>query len=153
MTPKDSSIAARLARAVARAAASLSGRRQHPVSDEASALVIDLAAAFTRLADEAAPGFTTAYLRFAAEGARFGSTASCVTPAGAALVDAVAHRGAFGRLNAFGARLLRSLGRETGVVLLVIDAARGYEIRFEHQDLGRWRISRRDGGTGVPEGL
>jgi len=34
----------------------------------------------------------------------------------------------------------------------MVDSTARYEIRFEHQDLGRWRITKVEGGTGIPAG-
>jgi len=37
--------------------------------------------------------------------------------------------------------------------LLVTAPDFSYQIRFEFEDLNRWRISKLHGGTGVPEGI
>ncbi|MEC4594383.1 MULTISPECIES: hypothetical protein [Nitrospirillum] len=55
-------------------------------------------------------------------------------------------------MNETGAALLRALGKETGVFLLTVDTGAQYDIRFDWDDLDRWRITKLDGGTGLPAG-
>jgi hypothetical protein len=49
--------------------------------------------------------------------------------------------------------VLVALGKDRGLFLLVADSSFNYEIKFEYQDLQKWRISKIAGGTGVPEGI
>lgn len=35
----------------------------------------------------------------------------------------------------------------------MVDSSFEYEIKFEYEDMNRWRISKFDGGTGIPAGL
>ena len=52
-----------------------------------------------------------------------------------------------------GQDLLAALGKTDGVFLLVTDFNFDYEIKFEYQNMNRWRIGKFAGGTGVPEGV
>ncbi|GAB7126174.1 hypothetical protein JCM19000A_06810 [Silvimonas sp. JCM 19000] len=52
-----------------------------------------------------------------------------------------------------GQDLLAAPGKAEGVFLLVIDSNFDYEIKFEYEDLDRWKISKLGGGTGVPVGI
>jgi len=45
------------------------------------------------------------------------------------------------------------LGNTEGVFLLTVDSNNAYEINFEYKDMNRWKISKSDGGTGIPEGV
>ncbi len=67
--------------------------------------------------------------------------------------DAVKNSGFYVSMDKKGRQLLKLLGKDTGVFVLIIDASFDYKIDFEYEDLSRWRISKLNGGTGIPVGL
>jgi len=46
-----------------------------------------------------------------------------------------------------------SLGQDTGVFVLTVRANCDFNIQYEWDDLTRWKITKLEGGTGLPEGL
>ena len=45
------------------------------------------------------------------------------------------------------------LAKERGVFLITVNANLEYDIKFEWNDLEKWKISKLDGRTGIPEGI
>jgi hypothetical protein len=112
------------------------------IKDEASPLVVDIARAFISLV-----------MSIQAEEDETEIKASVRSGAGVQIIDVLKHKDFFHRATATGRALLQSLEKEKGLFLLIVDASFDYEIKFEHEDMDRWKISKCDGGTGVPTGL
>jgi hypothetical protein len=123
------------------------------MSDAQAAAVVDLAKEFMELTHRVEPAWKKAYFRFSADESRRGSNASCVTDERVLLVDPFKYDAFFKSMNEKSVRLLKLMEKEWAVVLLSIDSAFDYEIKFEYQNLDRWRITKINGGTGVPEGV
>ncbi|TWB22778.1 hypothetical protein FBZ89_103408 [Nitrospirillum amazonense] len=122
------------------------------MNDAASALVIDLAREFIAFLNSHSPGWIKGYYRFRAEEGRHGANASYTTASDVLLIGAVRASALYATMNEMAAALLRALERETGVFLLTVDAGAQYDIQFDWDDLDRWRITKLDGGTGLPVG-
>ncbi|TWB75037.1 hypothetical protein FBZ87_104133 [Nitrospirillum amazonense] len=122
------------------------------MNDAASALVIDLVQEFITFLNSHSPGWIKGYYRFRAEEARHGANASYTTASDVQLIGAVKASPLYAAMNETGSALLRALGKETGVFLLTVDTGAQYDIRFDWDDLDRWRITKLDGGTGLPAG-
>jgi len=124
--------------------------------DSAAESVIGLAQEFISLVRQLDPTWTRAFWRFESEELRYGSNASYVSPNGVFLVPALKQRVAIDALNEMGRKLWASepdSAKRFCVCLLLVDSNFSYEIKFERQDLSKWRITKLDGATGLPAGL
>lgn len=123
------------------------------MDDETGAIVIELAREFIDLVRSLDGGWIKGYYRFRAEYLRYGSNASYLGSVGVVLIGALKHRQFYDSMNQKGLRLLKHIGKESGVFLLEIDNNFDYHIHFDWADLHRWEITKMDGRTGMPEGI
>lgn len=123
------------------------------ISDEASPIIVDIAKRLMLLVRDAYPDWQEAYLRFSINNLVSDVKASCVHGRGVDVMDVIQHGGFFQLMGHQGKELMRALGLVDGVFLLVVNSKYDYEIHFERADMTRWRISKLDGGTGVPAGM
>jgi hypothetical protein len=123
------------------------------MNEVATAVVVELAKEFVGLMQELDPKWSKAYYRFRSEGARYGSNASYVIDANVSLIGALKWAGFYERMNAHGAKLLEILGKTQGVFLLTINDELNYDIKFDWENLGRWEITKLNGGTGLPQDI
>jgi hypothetical protein len=120
---------------------------------ESSAVVIDLAKRFVELTAALDLNWSKAFCRFCQDGPMCGSSASYVAGSQVALVDPFENSRFFDDTNAKCQRLLKILGKDRAVVLLTVDSKLGYDVKFEYENMDRWRITKLNGGTGMPAGL
>lgn len=123
------------------------------IKDEPSPIVIGIARDFISLVTTVEQKWSKAYFRFSEQDSVSEAKASLVSESGARIIDVLQHRDFFDSAVLKGQELLHSLGKEKGLFLLVIDSSFDYEIKFEYKSMNRWKISKLDGGTGVPQGL
>lgn len=121
--------------------------------DEQSVIVIELAKEFMELIRQIEPAWRKAYFRFSSDGARRGSNGSYASDSEVTLIDPFKHNKFFKSMNEKSIRLFSLLGKEHAVLLLTVDSNFDYDIKFEYANLDRWKISKVDGGTGIPEGI
>jgi len=123
------------------------------MDDEASGVVIELAKELIKLIRGIEPKWRNAYYRFDWEPGRYGGTGSYTFDSKITLIDALTYSPFFKSMNEKGKKLSTLLKEQKGVLLLVADSNFDYEIKFDFKDMGRWEISKMDGGTGIPAGL
>lgn len=122
----------------------------------ASETVINLTKEFITLVERVEPGWTRAFWRFESEDARYGSNASYESPSGIFLIGAIKQGAAYERMNELGRQLWDAepdAKKRFCVCLLVVDSAFNYELKFERQDIRKWKITKMDGASGLPAGL
>lgn len=78
---------------------------------------------------------------------------SYVHETGVEIIDVLKHKNFFHPIAQKGKDPLAALGKTEGVFLLSTDSNFDYEIKFEYQNLERWKITKMEGGTGMPEGV
>jgi len=122
------------------------------VKDEATPLVVEIAKGFNSLVRGIEPNWQKAYLRFCSHETSSEAKGSYVHESGVEIIDVLKHKQFFHRMVRIGQELLAALGKAEGVFLLVTDSNFNYEIKFEYQDMNRWRITKLGGRTGIPEG-
>jgi len=120
---------------------------------EQSAHVLTLARQFLEYLRDNEPDFERAFYRFEAEPGRFGGNASVVSPSGIRLIGSIKNAEMLRDLGRTGRQLIMSLGQDTGVFVLTVRANCDFNIQYEWDDLTRWKITKLEGGTGLPEGL
>lgn len=123
---------------------------------KSSEVVVALAKEFMSAIRRISPTWKRAFWRFESEEFRFGSNASYVTLDGVYLVPAIKEGALFDAMNSLGRKLWECESDPTKrfcVCLLSIEDNFDYEIKFETEDLSKWRITKVGGKTGVPEGL
>ena len=123
------------------------------MNEAAAAVVIELAREFIEMLRSLGLEWDNGYFRFVHEGLNYGSNASYVVGSKATLIDTFEYESTFDSMNENGVKLLELLGKQQGTFLMTVDSKFDYKIQFEFQNLSRWRITKLDGGTGVPEGL
>ena len=123
------------------------------MNDSASRFVVEIAREFTQLIISTELDWFHGYLRFKSEESTFGLTAAIAHSAGVQIVSALKNGDFFERINEICREMINSLESNTGVFLLIVDKNFNFEIKFEWKNLERWRISKLNGATGIPEGL
>jgi hypothetical protein len=124
--------------------------------DGASPVVIALAKEFISAMQRINPLWERAYWRFVCADDRYGSNASYSASTGISLIGALKEGKLFDDLNELGRRLWNfesDPSRKFCVCLLVVSSDFNYEIKFEQHDKNKWRITKLDGKSGLPEGL
>jgi len=125
-------------------------------SQRSAELVVALARALVVAMREQAPNWQRAYIRFEATEDSSELKGSYVTLSDACLINVLEYRNLFEQLRLFGEELreeLSSEGKKFCLFLLVVDADLQYSIDYEWNDRTRWKITKLDGGTGIPEGV
>ncbi len=115
--------------------------------------IISLSKAFIRFMMDIDPVWTKAFYRFHSEPSVFGSNASYLSDAGVSLVSSIKWGSALRELDTISRAIFRDLEMESGVLLLTVDDQFSFDVKFESDDLSRWRITKLDGASGIPEGL
>jgi hypothetical protein len=123
------------------------------ITEETTPLIVDLAKSFISLVRGIAPDWSKGYLRFCSQNSVSESKASYVHKSGVEIIDVLKFKDFFQEATIKGQELLATIGKSEGLFVLIVDSNLEYEIKFEYSDMGRWRISKMKGGTGIPEGL
>lgn len=124
--------------------------------DGASPVVIALAKEFIAAMQRINPSWERAYWRFVCADDQYGSNASYTVSSGVTLISALNEGQLFDDLNDLGRQLWNfesDPSRKFCVCLLVVSSDFDYEIKFEQHDKNKWRITKLDGKSGIPEGL
>lgn len=122
------------------------------MNEQSSAVVIELAKSLIDLARKIEPKWNKAFFRFSLDEAKYGSNGSYIVGSEVIIFDPFLCGETFFRMNEEGVKLLKLLDKSRGVFLVRADSSFDYDIKFEFQDLERWKITKLDGGTGLPEG-
>ena len=123
------------------------------ITEAATPLVVDLAKSFISLIRGIEPGWSKGYLRFCSQGSVAESKASYVRQSGVEIIDVLKYKDFFQAISARGQELLAALEKSEGLFLLIVESNFDYEIKFEYSDMGKWRITKMRGGTGIPTEL
>jgi hypothetical protein len=120
-----------------------------------AALTLDLVRAFAKEIASIGCTWHRAFLRIAVGTGYTEAKASYVGPAGATIVDVLAHKAFFHCVNEMTGPLFATLesARPIKVALVVLNADFSYELMYEYDDPNQWAISKLNGRTGVPSGV
>lgn len=124
--------------------------------DGASPVVIALAKELIAAMQRINPTWERAYWRFVSAEKQYGSNASYSASSAVTLISTLSESQLFHNLNDLGRQLWESESdpnRKFCVCLLVVSSDFDYEIKFEQRDKHKWRITKLDGRSGIPEGL
>lgn len=124
--------------------------------DGATPVVMSLAKELITAMQQINPSWERAYWRFVSTDDHYGSNASYSTATEVTLIATLEESKLFDRLNNLGRQLWnaeRDPNRKFCVCLLVVTSSFDYEIKFEQRDENRWRITKLDGKSGLPDGL
>lgn len=113
-------------------------------------LIIQLAKRFIEEIQELEPAFVQAFFRFHSEERMYESCSSYTTESDVFIVSALMQDEFFDEMNNICVELLTEMDKNPALLLLTIDKDLDYEIKFEYEDMEKWRISLADGGTGTP---
>ena len=98
--------------------------------------------------------FEHAFFRFYIEERMLESSASYVASSKATIISAVRQDELFADMNKLSIELLAEMGKNPALILLTVKTVNNEfqdDIAFEYEDMNRWKISRANGGTGIPE--
>ena len=123
------------------------------MNEKASLVVVDLAKDFISLLNDSDQKWMKGYFRFLFDIDYYQSSSSYSTSFNVFIIDSMKHSDICYRMDQKAEQLFDAIERSKGVMLLVVDCDFNYDIKFEWNDLGRWRITKLDGGTGLPLGL
>lgn len=123
------------------------------VKDETTPVVIDIAKSFIKLVQGIEPKWNKAYFRFRLQESVCEAKGSYVHGTEVVIINVLKHKDFFHPINDKAQELLTLLGKMQGVFLLVVNSNFEYDIKFEYENMNRWKISKLDGGTGIPEGI
>jgi len=120
---------------------------------QSSPLVVELATHLIQMMQAAYPNWDRAFFRFCMEEFSYGSNGSYISGSSVVLFDPFKSPNFFDRMNAKSAELLKLLGKKRGVLLLSVDSQLNYDVKFEFEDVNRWKITKLNGATGLPAGI
>ena len=123
------------------------------MNEEQALIVVELAKEFIGLVRSIEPKWNRAFFRFSTDEMKYGSNASYSFDSAVTLIDPFKCKPFFSSMNEKGKQLFRLIKKERGVLLLTVDSDFNYDTKFEYDNLERWKISKIDGGTGVPVGI
>ena len=120
-------------------------------TEESASLAIDIAKSFMQRLNDIEPKWEKGYLRygyhdFVGEGKGTYVCKNKVEFIGLANEDFIR------QLHTQAQKLLESLDKPQRLFLLIVNSNKEYEFKFENKNMNRWKISKMDGGTGIPEG-
>jgi hypothetical protein len=123
--------------------------------DKPSELIIELAKAVVTEMSASFREWEEAFVRMQADDGFFEAKCSCVLSDGPQILDVLAHKSFISKVQELGLALrqaLPSADERFYVALLRVGSDMSYEMQYEYKDHGRWRISKMNGGTGMPVG-
>lgn len=123
------------------------------INENAAPIVLDIAKGFIAALSLVDAQWETGYFRFSVDEFVTEVKGSYVSPVGIKLLDVLRSKDFFHPVAEQGQALIVALGRTRGVMLFIVRSDFEYEIKFDFENLGRWKISKTAGGTGIPQGL
>ncbi len=123
------------------------------IKNDTTPLIIEITKSFVGLLRRIAPSWEKAYLRICLDNSSCEAKGSFVADSGVTIIDVIKNKDFFYPINDKGQELIELLGKEQGVFLLVVKSSLEYEFKFDYENLSRWKITKMDGGTGVPEDI
>jgi len=123
------------------------------ITEETTPLIVEIAKNFILFIKSVDPEWSKGYLRFCSDNSTSETKASYVCRSGVEIIDVLQFKDFFEHATLIGQELLKSIGKSTGLFVLIVDSNFDYKINFEYGDLEKWKISKMKGGTGIPQGL
>lgn len=117
-----------------------------------SEIVIDLAKRFILEMQISSASWEHGFFRFEADGLKMGASASYQDKDGVFILGALRKKDFFDEMNLKGERLFQEIGKDKGVFILRVDSNFDYKIDFDFENSNRWKITKIDGNSGIPEG-
>lgn len=127
----------------------------HQPDAAASELVVEMAKFFIAAMQATSKNWRQAFYRLEVSSELHSSSGSFITSHEVQVMDVFVFDSLFEKLEPLGLELAertKPKGQPLCVFLLSINSDFDYTIDFEWTDKDRWRISKMDGGTGLPEG-
>ncbi|MFZ6645060.1 hypothetical protein ACO0LO_05045 [Undibacterium sp. TJN25] len=121
--------------------------------DEETKLTMDLAKSFMREMFDAEPDWKKAYFRFVMQKFGPGCNASYVVGSKVEFLDMRRHSNFIDEMMENASRLAEVMGKEKMVMLLAINSDYNFRFFYEYENMEKWKITKLDGKTGIPEGF
>jgi hypothetical protein len=124
-------------------------------NDRSTQLIVEIAKLFISHLQATAPDWRRAFLRFHADDAHYGSTASYETPSGVFLISVIKYKDMYAEVNSRGWELRSVLPGVSPfcVFVLAVTSDFDYKFDFERVDKDRWKITKMAGASGIPQGF
>lgn len=117
-----------------------------------SEVVVEMAKTLMTFIRDVSPSWKAVYYRFYSIEGETAANASYVDDSEATLIGAMRNREFYDKMRVLSDRLLKVLNKPRGVILLSAKSDFTYDVRFEFEDMEKWKITKMDGGSGIPEG-
>lgn len=117
-----------------------------------SQFAIDMVKSLIHFLQQNFPSWSSGYYRFYRTEGEFGANASCVDASGVSLVGALRNKEFYNGMIDLGLKFFEALETPHGVLLITVKSDFSYDLKFDFDDLGRWKITKVDGASGIPEG-
>jgi hypothetical protein len=118
--------------------------------DNAAPLVVEMVKGLVSILGVSDPCWQKGYLRILLLEDRSRVEGSYTHGSSVDLIEAMQYGDSMQEIAKLGRQLLEALGKGEGLILLEVDSGLQYEIRFEYEDMERWRVDKADGNTGIP---
>lgn len=115
--------------------------------------MVELAKKIIQLVLNIEPKWTKGFYRFQYEIIRYGGNCSYSSSFGTDLIGTIHYNVVIKSMNNKALKIIELLEKERTVLLLIVDSDFNYEIKFEYENLDCWRITKLNGGTGIPAEL
>lgn len=115
-----------------------------------SDLLVQMAQCFIEQVQQLDPEFVKAYFRFYKDNSMHESCASYQASSEVFIVSAFTLDEFFDQMDNLCVELLTEMKRDIALLLLTVDNDLKYEVKFEYDDMEKWRISLLEGGKGIP---
>ncbi|WPO97587.1 hypothetical protein SFA35_12990 [Pseudomonas sp. HR96] len=123
------------------------------MNQKASAVVIELAKKLIDVSSQRNNDWEAAYYRFSFDKLQIDSTALYSVRGEGFFFDGFKCVGFYEDMEALSISLVKEVDKNKGLFLLVVRSDFTYEIKFEWTDLGKWKISKEDGQSGIPSDI
>lgn len=123
------------------------------IANEATPILIDILQSFISVLREIDPHWQKGYLRCVGADSFTQVKGSYAHLSGVNIINVLDHEEFFDSMPNKVEALLKSLEKKEGLVLLVVDSNLEYKVNLEFEDMNKWKITKMDGASGVPEGI
>lgn len=123
------------------------------IANEATPILIDILQSFISVLREIDPHWQKGYLRFVSCDSSVEAKGSYAHFLGVNIIDVRKHKAFFHSLPDKVDVFFNALEKKEGLVLLVVDSSLEYKVNFEFEDMNKWKITKMDGASGIPEGF
>ncbi len=121
--------------------------------NDATPILMDILQSFVSVLGELEPQWQKAYLRVVSSDSSTEVKGSYVHPSGVDIIDVRKCKPFFHSMPDKVEAFLNALEKEEALFLIMVHSNLEYDVKFEFSDMSKWKITKMDGRSGIPEGL